>query len=188
MYSLGFTTTTTVLCYCFVLQLLRFTQWQKRLQESAHDKKIKRMGGEKLLFRACLHVIFLQHVLSLLWSLLWLVVRAIDSVIVIVNAALDFLVMRLQIPETATLGGSNTIRLLVLVATTGVFCLLTHLSWCRLAGRQILCGITSVAFSRSGRLLFAGYDDYNCYVWDVTNSTGIPAYQLAGHEVREEQL
>ncbi|CAN0486663.1 unnamed protein product, partial [Hapterophycus canaliculatus] len=49
---------------------------------------------------------------------------------------------------------------------------------------QILCGITSVAFSRSGRLLFAGYDDYNCYVWDVTNSTGIPAYQLAGHEVR----
>ena len=51
---------------------------------------------------------------------------------------------------------------------------------------QILCGITSVAFSRSGRLLFAGYDDYNCYVWDVTNSTGIPAYQLAGHEVRLE--
>lgn len=51
---------------------------------------------------------------------------------------------------------------------------------------QILCGITSVAFSRSGRLLFAGYDDYNCYVWDVTNSTGIPAYQLAGHEVRRE--
>lgn len=40
-----------------------------------------------------------------------------------------------------------------------------------------------MAFSRSGRLLFAGYDDYNCYVWDVTNSTGIPAYQLAGHEV-----
>lgn len=48
---------------------------------------------------------------------------------------------------------------------------------------QILCGITSVALSRSGRLLFAGYDDYNCYVWDVTSSTGIPAYQLAGHEV-----
>ncbi|CAM9514222.1 unnamed protein product, partial [Choristocarpus tenellus] len=48
----------------------------------------------------------------------------------------------------------------------------------------ILCGITSVAFSRSGRLLFAGYDDYNCYVWDVTNDTGIPTYQLAGHENR----
>ncbi|CAM9293897.1 unnamed protein product [Chrysoparadoxa australica] len=49
---------------------------------------------------------------------------------------------------------------------------------------KILCGITSVAFSLSGRLLFAGYDDYNCYVWDVTNNTGIPAYQLAGHENR----
>ncbi|KAG5178676.1 WD40-repeat-containing domain protein [Tribonema minus] len=49
---------------------------------------------------------------------------------------------------------------------------------------KILCGITSVAFSRSGRLLFAGYDDYNCYVWDVTSNTGMPAYQLAGHENR----
>lgn len=49
---------------------------------------------------------------------------------------------------------------------------------------KILCGITSVAFSRSGRLLFAGYDDYNCYVWDVTNNNGAPAYQLAGHENR----
>ncbi|KAJ1332614.1 hypothetical protein BSLG_008243 [Batrachochytrium salamandrivorans] len=27
---------------------------------------------------------------------------------------------------------------------------------------NILCGITSVAFSISGRLLFAGYDDFNC--------------------------
>jgi guanine nucleotide-binding protein G(I)/G(S)/G(T) subunit beta-1 len=27
-------------------------------------------------------------------------------------------------------------------------------------------GITSVAFSKSGRLLFAGYDDFNCNVWD----------------------
>jgi hypothetical protein len=29
---------------------------------------------------------------------------------------------------------------------------------------QVLCGITSVAFSVSGRLLFAGYDDYECKV------------------------
>ena len=29
---------------------------------------------------------------------------------------------------------------------------------------QILCGITSVAFSVSGRLLFAGYDDFECKV------------------------
>jgi guanine nucleotide-binding protein G(I)/G(S)/G(T) subunit beta-1 len=49
---------------------------------------------------------------------------------------------------------------------------------------RILCGITSVAFSRSGRLLFAGYDDYNCYVWDVTKSSDCPVFQLEGHENR----
>ena len=32
--------------------------------------------------------------------------------------------------------------------------------------RLYLLGITSVAFSKSGRLLFAGYDDFNCNVWD----------------------
>lgn len=32
---------------------------------------------------------------------------------------------------------------------------------------KILCGITSVDFSRSGRMLFAGYDDFNAYCWDV---------------------
>lgn len=31
---------------------------------------------------------------------------------------------------------------------------------------SIICGITSVAFSLSGRLLFAGYDDFNCNIWD----------------------
>jgi guanine nucleotide-binding protein G(I)/G(S)/G(T) subunit beta-1 len=29
-----------------------------------------------------------------------------------------------------------------------------------------VCGITSVAFSVSGRLLFAGYDDFECKVCD----------------------
>jgi guanine nucleotide-binding protein G(I)/G(S)/G(T) subunit beta-1 len=38
---------------------------------------------------------------------------------------------------------------------------------------RILCGITSVATSSSGRLLFAGYDDYACYGWDTLyQSTG----------------
>ena len=32
---------------------------------------------------------------------------------------------------------------------------------------NIICGVTSVAFSKSGRLLLAGYDDFNCNVWDV---------------------
>lgn len=31
---------------------------------------------------------------------------------------------------------------------------------------SIICGITSIALSRSGRLLMAGYDDFNCNIWD----------------------
>ena len=44
---------------------------------------------------------------------------------------------------------------------------------------NILSGITSVAFSSSGRLLFAGYDDYNCNVWDTLK--GERSAVLAGH-------
>lgn len=46
----------------------------------------------------------------------------------------------------------------------------------------IVCGITSVAFSSSGRLLFAGYDDYSCYGWDVVNNAKY--LKLTGHENR----
>jgi guanine nucleotide-binding protein G(I)/G(S)/G(T) subunit beta-1 len=52
----------------------------------------------------------------------------------------------------------------------------------RYTNDKILCGITSVAFSRSGKLLFAGYDDYNCYIWDTQQGT--QAEQLTGHENR----
>ncbi|KAL1515504.1 hypothetical protein AB1Y20_002127 [Prymnesium parvum] len=47
---------------------------------------------------------------------------------------------------------------------------------------KILCGITSVAHSISGRFLFAGYDDFNCYVWDTL--TGKQVGVLAGHDNR----
>jgi len=47
---------------------------------------------------------------------------------------------------------------------------------------KILCGITSVAFSVSGRFFFAGYDDFNCYVWDTL--TGKQVGVLAGHDNR----
>jgi len=47
---------------------------------------------------------------------------------------------------------------------------------------NILCGVTSVGFSVSGRLLFAGYDDYNCNVWDVLKGERVGV--LAGHENR----
>lgn len=49
----------------------------------------------------------------------------------------------------------------------------------RFTQENILCGITSVAFSLSGRLLFAGYDDYNCYVWDVLNEAMV--MEVKGH-------
>lgn len=55
---------------------------------------------------------------------------------------------------------------------------------CEFKNDMVLCGITSVSFSRSGRLLFAGYDDYNCLAWDVLGSTEKQQYQLQGHENR----
>lgn len=47
---------------------------------------------------------------------------------------------------------------------------------------NIICGITSVSFSRSGRLLLAGYDDFNCNVWDALKAdrAGRPRLRLAG--------
>jgi guanine nucleotide-binding protein G(I)/G(S)/G(T) subunit beta-1 len=36
---------------------------------------------------------------------------------------------------------------------------------------KILCGITSVAFSQTGKILFAGYDDYSCYAWSTTQGS-----------------
>lgn len=47
---------------------------------------------------------------------------------------------------------------------------------------NILCGITSVAFSISGRLLFGGYDDWTCNVWDTLKGDRIGV--LTGHENR----
>jgi len=40
----------------------------------------------------------------------------------------------------------------------------------------------SVAFSVSGRLLFAGYDDFNCNVWDTLKGERVGV--LAAHENR----
>ncbi|KAG8950331.1 guanine nucleotide-binding protein subunit beta 1 [Tulasnella sp. 424] len=47
---------------------------------------------------------------------------------------------------------------------------------------SILCGITSVAFSISGRLLFGGYDDWTCNVWDTLKGERVGV--LTGHENR----
>lgn len=47
---------------------------------------------------------------------------------------------------------------------------------------NIICGITSVAFSQSGRLLLAGYDDFNCNIWDTLRGDRVGV--LAGHDNR----
>jgi len=47
---------------------------------------------------------------------------------------------------------------------------------------NIICGITSVAFSKSGRLLMAGYEDFNCNIWDTMKAER--AGVLVGHENR----
>jgi len=48
---------------------------------------------------------------------------------------------------------------------------------------SISCGVTSVSFSKSGRLLFAGYDDHKCFAWD-TSMPEQPIFELVGHENR----
>lgn len=47
---------------------------------------------------------------------------------------------------------------------------------------DILHGITSVAFSVSGRLLFGGYDDYSTHVWDTLKAERVGI--LSGHDNR----
>lgn len=47
---------------------------------------------------------------------------------------------------------------------------------------SILCGITSVDPSKSGRIIFAGYDDYSCNGWDTL--TADRPHNLVGHENR----
>jgi len=49
---------------------------------------------------------------------------------------------------------------------------------------MVLCGITSVSFSRSGRLLFGGYDDCQCLAWDTLGDPNNPTYKLQGHDNR----
>ncbi|KAG8898341.1 histone deacetylase [Tulasnella sp. 403] len=47
---------------------------------------------------------------------------------------------------------------------------------------NILCAITSVAFSISGRILFGGYDDWTCNIWDTLKGERVGVLQ--GHENR----
>lgn len=53
---------------------------------------------------------------------------------------------------------------------------------------NIICGITSVAFSKSGRLLLAGYDDFNCNVWDTMKAERAGKYLVVVKELFSWQL
>merc|ERR1711944_43941 len=47
---------------------------------------------------------------------------------------------------------------------------------------NIICGVTSVAFSKSGRLLLGGYDDFNCNIWDSMRQERVGS--IAAHDNR----
>lgn len=39
-------------------------------------------------------------------------------------------------------------------------------------------GVTSVALSNSGRLIFAGYDDFNCHIWDSLKGEKVGEWRM----------
>ncbi|KAJ8268362.1 hypothetical protein COCON_G00135340 [Conger conger] len=47
---------------------------------------------------------------------------------------------------------------------------------------SIKCGVTSLALSVSGRLILAGYDDFNCNIWDSLKGEKVGV--LSGHDNR----
>ena len=49
---------------------------------------------------------------------------------------------------------------------------------------NIICGITSVAFSKSGRLLLGGYDDFNCNIWDTLKQDRAGRWRRLRREIR----
>ncbi|KAJ6232514.1 guanine nucleotide-binding protein beta g protein beta [Anaeramoeba flamelloides] len=51
---------------------------------------------------------------------------------------------------------------------------------------EILSGVSSIGFSLSGRFLFAGYDDFCCYMWDVLKGKVVTI--LEGHSNKVASL
>lgn len=67
-------------------------------------------------------------------------------------------------------------------ATCRLFDLRADRSLAAYAHDNLACGITSVDFSHSGRLLLAGYDDHNINVWDTLKGDRVGV--LSAHENR----
>ena len=41
-----------------------------------------------------------------------------------------------------------------------------------IAEDRIICGVTDVTFSRTGRLMFAGYEENFCVAWETSSKDG----------------
>ncbi|CAN0338954.1 guanine nucleotide-binding protein G(I)/G(S)/G(T) subunit beta-1-like isoform X2 [Lethenteron reissneri] len=67
-------------------------------------------------------------------------------------------------------------------ATCRLFDIRADQELCVYANDGVVCGVTSIAFSRSGRLVLAGHDDFNCNIWDGMKQE--KAGVLAGHDNR----
>jgi len=54
-----------------------------------------------------------------------------------------------------------------------------------MGNEAVVCGVTGIDFSLSGRIIFAGYDDSNCLGWDtLLENSPDPVYGLVGHTNR----
>lgn len=69
-------------------------------------------------------------------------------------------------------------------STCRIFDLRAYAQLCVFSNERILYGITSVAFSKSGRLMFSGYDDHVCFAWDTTADGENGYHELQGHTNR----
>jgi len=67
-------------------------------------------------------------------------------------------------------------------SSCGLFDLRSACQINRYGSNKILSGATCVTFSRTGRLLFASYDESSVHTWDTL--TGAQVGQLDGHEER----
>jgi len=67
-------------------------------------------------------------------------------------------------------------------SSCGLFDLRSATQINRYASNKILCGATSVTFSKTGRLLVASYDEASVHVWDTLRGERLLA--LDGHEER----
>jgi len=67
-------------------------------------------------------------------------------------------------------------------STCRLFDLRAFLSLAQYYNDRITCGVTSLAFSKSGKLLFVGYDDNNVYGWDSLLADVV--HSMPSHENR----